>query len=208
MTAEERFQSFSERYDSGAIPWDDPLPPPEIMALAADLPPGRALDLGSGYGRAAIYLAELGWTVDGVEYVPQAVAEATQRAAAAGQAERIQFMVGDVSRLDFLDGTYDLAVDVGCMHSLGAVEQVGYRDGLLRLLRPGATFLLFAHLRELADPSPEAARWIAESDLRALFAEGFALQEATLGVTQVGDNPPWRSGWFTYRRTGQQEAHG
>ena len=207
MTAEERFQSFADRYDSGSIPWDDPLPPPEILALAADLPAGHALDLGSGYGRAAIYLAEQGWTVDGVEYVPQAVAEATRRAAAAGQAERVRFMVGDVSRLDFLAGPYDLAIDVGCMHSLAAAEQAGYRDGLLRLLRPGATFLLFAHLRDGADPSPEAARWIADDDLGALFLEGFVLQEAVLGVTQVADNPPWRSGWFTYRRREARDAH-
>ena len=40
----------------------------------------RILDLGCGPGRASIYLARLGWQVDGVDFVPQAIATARQRA--------------------------------------------------------------------------------------------------------------------------------
>lgn len=200
MVADERYQSFADRYEAGQIPWDDPLPPPEVLDLAGWMPPARALDLGSGYGRSAIYLAQHGWTVDGVEYVPRAVAEATARARAAGVDQRARFHVGDVSRLDFLSGPYDLALDIGCMHSLAGVDLPGYRAGLLRLLPPGATYLLFAHLRDEADPGADEGRWIAEADLYALFATGFALQEAELGTTQVPDHPPWRSGWFHFLR--------
>ncbi len=48
----------------GQVPWDRALPPPEVIALAAELPPGRALDLGCGYGRASIYLAQHGCRCD------------------------------------------------------------------------------------------------------------------------------------------------
>ena len=206
MAANEHFQSFYDRYDSGHVPWDDPLPPPEVLALVDALESGRALDLGSGYGRSAIYLAQHDWTVDAVEFVPSAVAESTRRAAAAGVSEQATFYAADVSRLDFLTGSYDLALDIGCMHSLGAADLESYREGLLRLVAPGGLYVLFAHLRDIADSSAEAARWIAERDLQALFAHGFVLEETVLGTTQVADNPPWQSGWFYFRRVGAQHS--
>lgn len=202
MAADEHFQSFYDRYDSGHVPWDDPLPPPEVLALVDTFVPGRALDLGSGYGRSAIYLAQHGWLVDAVEFVPGAVAESILRAAAAGVSARTTFHVGDVSRLDFLAGPYEFALDIGCMHSLGPADLVAYRDGLLRLVSPGGLYLLFAHLRDMDDSSAEAGRWIAESEMQALFAHGFVLEDAVLGTTQVADNPPWQSGWFYFRRAG------
>ncbi|NTU83074.1 MAG: hypothetical protein HGA45_27510, partial [Chloroflexales bacterium] len=39
------------RYREGDLPWEAPLPPPEVLAAAERLPPGRALDLGCGSGR-------------------------------------------------------------------------------------------------------------------------------------------------------------
>lgn len=76
---DDRFLGLQQRYQRGDLPWDEPLPPPEIIALAERLPPGRALDLGSGTGRASIYLARCGWTVDGIDFVPEAVALADAR---------------------------------------------------------------------------------------------------------------------------------
>lgn len=200
MEEQSRQQSFSERYESGEVPWDDHLPPPEILALADQLVPGRALDLGSGYGRTSIYLAERGWQVDGIEFVSKAVEEARIRAKQAGVEQRTQFYAADVTSLDFLSGRYDLAVDIGCMHSMRVPELESYRDELKRVLRSGAHYLLFAHLRDLEDDSEEEARWIAEDVLQELFIDGFSLSQADYGVTEVADRPPWRSAWFTFHR--------
>ena len=52
---------MTERYASGQIPWQHELPPPEVIALAETLAPGRFLDLGSGLGRACLYMAKHGW---------------------------------------------------------------------------------------------------------------------------------------------------
>ncbi|NCC35358.1 MAG: methyltransferase domain-containing protein, partial [Chloroflexia bacterium] len=73
----ERFASLQRRYQERNLPWDLPLPPPEIVTLAATLPPGRALDLGCGVGRTCIHLAAAGWEVDGVDFVPEAITLAT-----------------------------------------------------------------------------------------------------------------------------------
>ncbi len=196
--SEERFVRFSERYAHGEVPWAAELPPPEVIAYLATASPGRGLDLGCGYGRTSIYMAQKGWQVDGVDYIPQAIAEAKKRAAEAAVGDRINFHTASVTKLDFLSGPYDLAVDIGCMHAFAGTELSAYRDGLARLLAPGAIYLLFAHLHtETAEPS----RWIKEEALRDVFAHDFDLLHVEYGSTQVGDNPPWPSAWYRYQRT-------
>ena len=195
---QESMTRFTERYSTGQVPWDDALPPPEVQALVNKLKPGLALDLGCGYGRTAIYLAQHGWRVDGVDFVPQAIQEAQRRAEAQGVAQQIRFHVGSVADLNFLNGRYDLAIDIGCMHSLGLELQTAYRDELRRLLRPGATYLLFARLRSPDDDPANGPGGAAESVLNTLFAP-FQLQKSEIGVT-AGDDYQWRSGWFWFTR--------
>lgn len=194
----ESLARFTERYNNGQLPWDDQLPPPEVQELVATLPPGRALDLGCGYGRTSIYLAQQGWQVDGIDFVPQAIEEARRRAELANMASHIQFHVGSVADLHFVQGQYDLAIDVGCMHSLSQTLQGAYRDELLRVLRPGAAYLLFARLSNPDEMAADGPRGMDEGVLRALFAP-FTLQKSEIGVTE-GENYSWRSGWFWYHR--------
>lgn len=198
MSEPNRLERFAERYASGEVPWDDVLPPPEVMAQADDLEPGRALDLGCGYGRTSIYLAQHGWRVDGVDFVPQAIDGARARAADAGVSERINFHVHSVSELDFLDGPYDLAVDVGCLHALDEEEQRGYARGVRNLLRPGGRYLLFARLRQPTADDEEGPRGIPEETIYALFAADFRLERVEHGETEAVDRPAWASGWFWF----------
>jgi cyclopropane fatty-acyl-phospholipid synthase-like methyltransferase len=169
------------------------------MDTVSTLPAGRALDLGSGLGRASMFMARRGWQVDGVDFIPQAVEEATARAVQAGLDDKIHFHLGSVLDLGFLDGPYDFALDVGCAHSFDLADLRLYHAGLARLLKPGAIYLLFAHLQE-ENADPEARRWLEEANLRQVFAEGFVLDRVEHGQTQVGDQPPWRSAWFWFRR--------
>lgn len=192
---------LQEMYLAGGVPWDETDPPPEVIAAAAELPPGRALDLGAGLGRAAFHLARRGWQVDGVDFVPEAVADATRRAVAAGLTRQVRFYHASVAALDFLTGPYDFALDVGCAHGLDAGELTAYYAGLARLLRPGALYLLFAHLNDPAAPA-EMQRWLDEPLLRRIFAAGFTLTRLEYGKTTVRDNPTWRSAWFWWQHAG------
>lgn len=196
----ELYDKFLERYQEGPIPWDDPVPPPEIISLGEELPPGRALDLGCGYGRTAIHLATLSWSVDGVDFIPQAVEEARRRAAAAGVDDRARFHAASAAELGFLAPPYDLAIDVGCMHSFDEAMLRSYAAELVRLLRPDGRYVLFAHLRDAADDETDDARGVPEAAIMAVLDDGFHLDRVEHGVTQVGDNPPWTSAWFWFRR--------
>lgn len=192
------YNQLAARYEEGRVPWDDPLPPPEVIEIAAKLPPGRALDLGCGYGRATLYLAQRQWRVDGVDFIPQAVTEAARRATAVGVADLAHFHLGQVTDLHFLAGPYDFALDVGCMHSLDEADLRLYRDGLLRLLRPNARYLLFAHLRDDAAEVP--GRGVYEQTIHTLFGGQFTLETVRHGMTQVEEKPAWASAWFWFRR--------
>lgn len=189
------------RYAEGSVPWDHELPPPEVIDTFGQMTPGRMLDLGSGLGRAAIYLAGQGWEVDGVDFVAEAVAETRTRVATAGVAERVHLHVGSVTRLDFLRGPFDAAVDVGCAHSLDDDDLTLYADEVTRLLRPGGLYLLFTRLRAAdAEPTTEGPPGLVESFIRSTFEAAFDLERVEHGTTQVGDRPTYTSAWFWFRR--------
>lgn len=194
------YERLRERYEKGDVPWDEELPPPEVLDLGSQLPPGRALDLGCGYGRAAIFLARAGWRVDAVDFVELALDEAQRRAEAAGVADAITYHQSTVTDLHFLDGPYDLALDVGCGHSLDEQGLQAYRDELLRLLGPDALFLFFARVKEQADHDDEGPRGLAESLFLDLFSNGFRLVKREAGFTDMGDSG-WSSSWYWLRRS-------
>jgi tellurite methyltransferase len=59
-------------------------PAPYLVENIALLPKGRALDIAMGSGRNAIYLARMGFEVEGVDIAPEAVSAARKSARKAG----------------------------------------------------------------------------------------------------------------------------
>ena len=192
-----RFAELQRRYQERNLPWDLPLPPPEIITLVATVPPGRALDLGCGVGRTCIYLAAAGWRVDGVDFVPEAITLAEERVAQAGVADRVRLFCASVTAMPFLSETYDLAIDIGCMHALVGEDLRAYAGEVARLVRPGGIYLLFAHLRDQeADDIPVS---IPRTLLLNLFTEHFTLEQFVEGETTVAERH-WNSAWLSLRR--------
>lgn len=74
-------ERWDQRYRDAPWPTD---PDPDVVELVADLAPGRALDVGCGTGRHAVWLASRGWQVTGVDASAVGLAQAAQAAAAAG----------------------------------------------------------------------------------------------------------------------------
>jgi SAM-dependent methyltransferase len=164
--------------------WDTGVSPPELERFVGSHPPGRALDVGCGTGTNVVYLARHGWSVVGVDFAGRAIAKARRRARDAGVSAT--FMVGDVTRLD-VAGPFDLALDIGCLHSIAVSGRAGYAAGLARVMRPGGTFLLYA----FAPGGPAVG--ISAEDVRSTFASAFDV----VGVEEGKGRP---SAWYTLVR--------
>jgi SAM-dependent methyltransferase len=115
-----------------------------ILTGQEALVPGRALDVGCGTGRDAVYLTKQGWRVTGVDFAAEALAKARQRAA--GEGVQVEWIQGDVGRLDQLglEPGYTLLYDFGCIQGLPDAARQGAAHGLTRLAAPGASLLMFA----------------------------------------------------------------
>jgi SAM-dependent methyltransferase len=191
---------FIWRYLQGDVPWDSGIVPPEIVAWietaeSNGLSPGRALDLGCGTGTTSIFLAGRGWDVVGIDFAPNAIHQARRKAQAARLTGSATFHSADVSRLDFLNGVFDLAIDVGCLHGLDADQRSRYAAHLARLTRPGATYLLYAFQPRIRRGRQAG---IDPQGVETLFAPAFTVLDVTLGEEVTTPVP---SGWYTLRRT-------
>ena len=166
--------------------WDTGRTPPELIAeVERHRLQGRALDLGCGTGANAIYLAQQGFGVVGVDFSPKAIGLARRKAANAGKS--VEFHIGDVTGLDFLREPFDLVLDLGCFHGLDADGRARYATHLARLTRAGSTFLLFAFdrpmFRGLYGATPET--------VGRTFAPQFVLEEVKPGTNRHGRGTAW-----------------
>jgi SAM-dependent methyltransferase len=122
----------------------------EVVEGPDPLPPGRALDLGSGTGRNAIYLARHGWDAVGVEMSGYAVDVSRRKAAELGAPAR--FVQGDVTRLPDLDigAAFTLFMDGGCYHTLPPGRRHAYGESVTAVAAPGARLIMVGFMRPLA----------------------------------------------------------
>lgn len=143
-------------------PWDTGITPPELVSFINSHPPGRALDLGCGTGTNAVFMAQHGWQVTGVDFISRAIRSARRKSDQAGV--KVDFFLDDVARLRKVKGLFDLVLDIGCFHSLQEKEKKTYIQNLERILRPGGTFLMYTFIKS----RPDQKRGISKSDLETL----------------------------------------
>jgi SAM-dependent methyltransferase len=142
MTAPTTSFDFDRAYRAPFTSWGDVRIPAEVKALARQGTFGSALELGCGLGRFSHYLARQGLRATGVDFSPVAIAKARERIVRSTGG--LEFLVGDVTRLDALNGPFDVSFDVGCFHCLDPQGQRAYVLEISRLLEPGGTHLIWA----------------------------------------------------------------
>ncbi|MGX7681634.1 SAM-dependent methyltransferase [Jatrophihabitans sp. DSM 45814] len=145
-------QFWDDRYGSADAIWSGN-PNPLLVEYASKLHPGTALDVGSGEGADAIWLASRGWTVLGIDISAVALQRAADLAAIAGQqiADRIDWrqmdlLAGETSTDAVsgpLEAQYDL-VSAQFMH-LPRVDRELLHQRLAAAVRPGGALLIVGH---------------------------------------------------------------
>jgi SAM-dependent methyltransferase len=133
-------EDWDLRYSQPDLLWSA-TPNRFLVKEAAELAPGRALDLACGEGRNALWLAERGWTVTGVDYSAVAIEKARRRARDEGV--EVDFVCADLLEYQPSPSAYDLV--------LVLYLQLPSPDRRLVLSRAagavatGGTFLLVGH---------------------------------------------------------------
>jgi len=99
--------SWDERFRSGDYP-PDPEPSAVLQRYVDGLPAGRALDVATGTGRNAVYLAEAGYHVEAIDQSREGLRIARERARDRGVADRLALVQADVPSSAFPTARYDL----------------------------------------------------------------------------------------------------
>ena len=160
----------------------------ESLCEAVDLEAGaRVLDVACGNGNATLAAARRGATVTGLDYVPELVRKAGERARAEQLA--VELVVGDAERLPFEDGDFEVALSsFGVMftadHDRAAREMLrvvrpGGRIGLANWTAEGFIGQLLRTVGKHVPPpagAPSPLAWASETRLRQLFPEARAIQ--------------------------------
>ncbi|MFM9032975.1 MAG: SAM-dependent methyltransferase [Mycobacterium sp.] len=115
----------------------------QLAATAAGLTGGRVLDLGCGEGGDAIWLAERGWTVVGVDVSATALDRARAAAESRGVADRIDFQQQDLTA-GFPAGSFDL-VSAQFLHSTVEMDRADILRRAAAAVAPGGALLIVDH---------------------------------------------------------------
>jgi SAM-dependent methyltransferase len=162
--------SFEERYRATDALWSG-RPNTQLVAEAADLPPGTAIDVGCGEGADAVWLAERGWRVTAVDFAATALERGAAGAAAAGQevAARIDWVRADATRWTPEPASFDL-VSAQFMH-LPTEQRRALFTRLADAVRPGGQLLLVGHdfsdIAAGAHRPPEPERFFTAQEVAA-----------------------------------------
>ncbi|MEU7860776.1 class I SAM-dependent methyltransferase [Nonomuraea sp. NPDC049141] len=133
---------WDARYREGDQIWSGN-PNVILVREAADLEPGRALDLGCGEGADAVWLARRGWRVTAVDISGVALERAARHAAREGVAERIDWQRHDLAA-SFPDGLFEL-VSAQFLHSHGDLPREKVLRTAAAAVAPGGVLLVVGH---------------------------------------------------------------
>jgi SAM-dependent methyltransferase len=136
---------YQVMYRIGFTPWDNHEVPGPLVELIQKLPAGRMLDVGCGTGSDAIWCANHGWDVTGIDAVSVAIRRARHNAAQAAGAE-VRFLKANIARITpaKLGSDYRVVQDIGCFAGLNDADRRDAATTMTTVAAPGARLLMFA----------------------------------------------------------------
>ena len=154
---------WDERFRSGEYP-QEPEPSPVLCHYVTEFPDGRALDLATGTGRNAVFLASAGYEVDAIDRSGEGLRITRERATERGVEHRLNLVQADLTEYSFPVDRYDVI-------TLSYYRAIDRFPDIKEALRPGVYLFVEHHLRSTDEtpsgPSNDRYRFAANELLHA-----------------------------------------
>ena len=124
--------------------------------------------------------ASQGIKATGVDFSSVAIEKANKRVA--NNTDKPEYIVGDVTNLKKIHDQFDVSFDVGCFHCLDKEGQKKYVSEIYRLLKPGATLLIWA-----LDTSPSDIK-LSPKYIEQTFGEHFKLDQSKFSRRRIASS--------------------
>jgi SAM-dependent methyltransferase len=134
--------SWNDSYAAGQLPWDTGQPEPLLVEFVTSgaVTPGPTLEIGAGTGTNAIWMAERGFDVLGVDISPLAVERANAKMK--GHALSCRFAACDFLAAPPPAGPFQFVFDRGCFHVFDEPdERRRFAEQVADALGPGGLWL-------------------------------------------------------------------
>lgn len=153
QASRDQFEKQSDRYGKTHILADTSDVAAGLEGLK--VPPGAAaLDVATGGGHTAIFLAGLGWKVTAADISPAMLANAAKLASERGVL--LKTSLHEAEKFPYSDAVFDLVTCRVAAHHFS--DREAFLSEVARVLKPGGHFLLIDG--SVPDGEPEAEEWI------------------------------------------------
>jgi SAM-dependent methyltransferase len=185
---------WDRQYRRAQLPWEPGRPSTELRRVLAawHVRPCPAIELGCGTGRNAVWLAEQGFEVLGVDVSPLAVQRAREHRTIPGTP--VHFLAADLLDWWKLGGPYGFVFDRGCYAAVRTFDRDGYLRTLEQVLQRGALGLLL--MGNAGEPEDEdGPPVLVEADVREDFEAQFEVLDLRAFRFDAAEGQKHYLGW-------------
>jgi SAM-dependent methyltransferase len=159
------------------IGWKDDKPTVEIKKYFKEglIKPGdTVLDVGSGFGRNANYLAKQGVKVTAININDEELRISKGKAKKLGV--EVNYQHANATELTFPENSFDVVMDLGCTHMLPSKEDQQKAEGeMTRVLKNEGTLLYFGFSKNhpAAIKKPDSPQFRSLDDIEVMYGKDF-----------------------------------
>lgn len=175
--------SFESLY-AGQPRWEIGRPQAAFINAAHEIT-GTILDSGCGTGENAFYFARRGHKVIGIDFLPEPIAIARNKALQQGLP--VTFLVKDALTLKEWSERFDTVIDSGLFHVFNDDDRALYVEGLAMVLRPQGRFYLLCFSD--SEPGTQGPRRVSRQEIEATFANGWIIESIETSHYEVRPDP-------------------
>ena len=163
--------SFDSMYKSGTPPWDINKPQQAFVDLFnGGKIKGPVLDIGCGTGENALFLADHGLTVTGIDFSRHAINKAILKVARKYICTNLTFRIQDLFQLSTNGSKYKTVIDCGVFHIFNHNWRIKYQEKMYQLLQGNGllALLVFSDKEPLGIGPPHR---ISKTIIETIFIE-------------------------------------